>query len=328
MEHNHDIYLQKLQTSNDAKQRLGLASLVTFVIFFVELVGGFLSGSLALIADAGHMATDVFALLLGYAAAWFSRLPATPHRTYGFYRVEILAALANGVLLFGVSILVCYEAIRRLSETQEIHTQEMMLYGAIGLAANIVSALLLHRNSASNVNVRAAYLHVLSDLAGSVGVIIGAALIALTGLTVIDSAISLLISALIVRSAWGIITEAVDVLLESVPRDLDITSVDGALRQMNHVRDLHDLHVWSITSGVNALSCHVTVDEYDCSETLILGINAMLKEKFNIEHVTVQLETANVKAAMNHSEGCVEDADKKERVAENRIAVGHSHHAH
>jgi cobalt-zinc-cadmium efflux system protein len=313
MEHNHDIYLHKLQASDHARRGLGWASLITLTVFLVELIGGFLSGSLALIADAGHMATDVFSLLLGYFAAWAARLPATPQRTYGFYRVEILAALANGVLLFGVTMLICYEAVRRLFETQDIHSSEMMLYGGIGLVANIISVLLLHPSSASSVNVRAAYLHVLSDLLGSVGVLVGAALLWLTGWTPIDSIVSFFIAVLIVRSAWGIIVEAVDVLLESVPKDLDIVGVERALRDMTHVCDLHDLHVWSITSGVNALSCHVLVDEYDCSETLILGINKMLKEKFNIEHVTVQLENAKVKSAIKHGNGCTEAAEMKSR---------------
>jgi cobalt-zinc-cadmium efflux system protein len=300
VEHNHAIYLERLQVGKSALQSLGLASLITTTIFLIELVGGLLSGSLALLADSGHMATDVLALGLGWLAVWFAKKPATPERTYGYYRVEILAALANGVLLCALSVLVCYEAVQRLNEPKNIHVAEMFGFGAVGLLANVISALLLHKTSRTSVNVRAAYLHVIGDLLGSVGVVVGAVAIYLTGWLILDSIISILIAMLIVKSSWGVITESVDVLLESVPKDLDINEVEQALRQINHVRDLHDLHVWSITSGVNALSCHIVVDRYDCSEHVILTINKMLKERFRIEHVTVQLENFKVKTEINH----------------------------
>lgn len=312
MEHNQSIYLERLELGKSAQQSLGLATLITTTIFLVELIGGLISGSLALLADSGHMATDVLALGLGWLAVWFAKKPATAERTYGYYRVEILAALANGIVLCALSLLICYEAIMRLNEPKNIHIEEMFGFGAVGLLANVASAALLHRTSKTSVNVRAAYLHVIGDLLGSVGVVVGAGIIYFTGWLFVDSLISIAIAALIVRSSWGVITEAVDVLLESVPKDLDIQELEHALRQIAHVCDLHDLHVWSITSGVNALSCHIVVDEYDCSEQLILSINKMLKERFGIEHVTIQLETAKVKAEIKHR-SLAETAEQRER---------------
>lgn len=300
MEHNHHIYQERLKNDRFAGKGLAFAAGLTLVIFFVELIGGFVSGSLALVADAGHMATDVFALGISFIAVRFTQKPATPQRTYGFYRVEILAAFVNGLLLCLVSVYICIEAYQRFFNPQEIHTGEMLIYGAIGFAANVFSAVALRGTASHSVNVKAAYLHVMSDLLGSIGVIVAAGVIWLTGWTPIDPILSVILSLLIVRSAWGVITESVDILLESAPRGLDPKAVDAAMRQMPHVMDLHDLHIWSITSGVNALSCHILIDEYSCSQELIVGINTMLKARFEIEHVTVQLETQGVQDEMQH----------------------------
>lgn len=300
MEHNHHIYQERLKKSCAASKGLFLSTIITSVIFLVELIGGLISGSLALLADAGHMITDVFALLVSSVAVFFAAKPATKNRTYGFYRIEILAALLNGIMLCLIAIFICYEAIVRLTSPREIHTQEMMFFGSIGLAANIISVLLLHRSKECNVNIKAAYLHVLSDLIGSVGVLVAGGLIALTNWYAFDPIISLLIAMLIVRSGWNVVTEAIDVLLESVPRDLDIALIEKELRSHEHVIDIHDLHIWSITSGINALSCHIVVDEYDCSQNLILSINKLLKERFNIDHVTIQLENGHVHKHIGH----------------------------
>jgi cobalt-zinc-cadmium efflux system protein len=300
MEHNHHIYQEKLKKSSAASKGLFLSTFITAGIFLVELVGGLISGSLALLADAGHMFTDVLALLVSSLAVFFASKPATKNRTYGFYRIEILAALLNGTILCLIAVFICYEAIVRFGNPRDIHTDEMMLFGGFGLLANVVSACLLHRSKECSVNVKAAYLHVLSDLMGSVGVLVAAGLIALTGWQAFDSIISLFIAALIVRGGWNVVSESIDVLLESVPRDLDITSIEKELRAHKHVVDLHDLHIWAITSGINALSCHIVVDEYDCSQSLILSINKMLKERFNIDHVTIQLEDGHVHKHIAH----------------------------
>ncbi|MCS6989385.1 MAG: cation diffusion facilitator family transporter [Chloroherpetonaceae bacterium] len=317
MEHNQHVYQEKLQSSAKATKGLFFSTVVTTAIFLIELVGGFLSGSLALLADAGHMATDVFALLISYVAVWFASKPATKNRTYGYYRVEILAALLNGVILCLISIFVCYEAATRFGSPKEIDAEGMALFGGAGLLANVASAFLLHRSKEHSVNVRAAYLHVLSDLLGSIGVLVAAGLIALTGWQIIDPIVSVLIAFLIIRSGWNVVSESVDVLLESVPRDLDIAHIERELRAHEHVVDLHDLHIWSITSGVNALSCHIVVDEYDCSQTLILGINKMLKERFNIDHVTIQLEDGHVRKHIGHG--------KTQTSEEPRLPHRHAH---
>jgi len=300
MEHNQHIYQEKLKKSTTASKRLFLSTLVTTGIFLVELVGGWISGSLALLADAGHMFTDVLALLVSSLAIWLASKPATKSRTYGLYRIEILAALLNGTFLCLIAAFICYEAIMRFGIPKDIHTDEMMLFGGIGLLANVISAGLLHRSKESSINVKAAYLHVLSDLMSSVGVLVAAGLIALTGWQAFDSIVSLFIAGLIVRGGWNVVTESIDVLLESVPRDLDIVCIEKELRAHEHVVDLHDLHIWAITSGVNALSCHIVVDEYDCSQSLILSINKLLKERFNIDHVTIQLEDGHVHKHIAH----------------------------
>lgn len=319
MEHNQHIYQEKLEKSTTASRGLFLSTLVTAVIFLVELVGGLISGSLALLADAGHMVTDVFALLVSSLAVYLASKPATKKRTYGFYRIEILAALLNGTILCLIAIFICYEAIVRFGSPREIHTDEMMLFGGIGLLANVISAWLLHRSKESSVNVKAAYLHVLSDLMGSIGVLVAAGLIALTGWQAFDSIISILIAVLIVRGGWNVVSESVDVLLESVPHDLDIACVEKELRAHEHVVDLHDLHIWAITSGVNALSCHIVVDEYDCSQSLILSINKLLKERFNIDHVTIQLENEHVHKHIAHQQTLSENRGELHRQL-------HSHH--
>lgn len=300
MEHNQYIYQEKIKKSATASKRILLSTLLTAAIFLVELVGGLMSGSLALLADAGHMITDVFALLVSSFAVFLAAKPPTKNRTYGFYRIEILAALLNGTILCLIAAFICYEAIARFGSPREVHTHEMMLFGGIGLVANVVSASILHRSKESSMNVKAAYLHVVSDLIGSIGVLIAAGVIALTGLHFVDSIISILIAILIVKGGWNVVSESIDVLLESVPRDLDIARIETELRAHQHVVDLHDLHIWAITSGINALSCHLVVDEYDCSQNLILSINKLLKERFNIDHVTIQLENGHVHKHIAH----------------------------
>ncbi len=316
MEHNHYIYQEKLKKSSLASRGLFLSTLVTSAIFLVELVGGLISGSLALLADAGHMITDVLALLVSSLAVWLASKPATKNRTYGFYRIEILAALLNGTFLCLIAAFICYEAIIRFGIPKDIHTDDMMLFAGIGLLANVISAWLLHHSKESSINVKAAYLHVLSDLIGSVGVLVAAGLIAVTGWQAFDSIVGLFIAGLIVRGGWNVVSESIDVLLESVPRDLDIVCIEKELRAHEHVVDLHDLHIWAITSGVNALSCHIVVDEYDCSQSLILSINKLLKERFNIDHVTIQLEDGHVHKHIAHHQT---DLSEKR---------GDSHHIH
>lgn len=290
MEHNERIRSEQRFKGRKAKKGLRFAVTVTGVIFLTEIVGGLISGSLALLADAGHMATDLFALLISYLAIRFSSKPCTKKRSYGYFRLEIIAALVNGVILCITALFVTVEAWKRLSVPTEIETVQMLSFGMVGLAANIASALWLRKEKESSVNVRAAYIHILSDLAGSVGVVGGALLIGLTGWSWLDSFISFFIAILIVRSALKIIREAVDVLMESVPEELDIQDIEQTLLGFDHVNGLHDLHVWALTSGVNALSCHLLVDDPERAPALLDAIHKELKDRYNIDHVTIQLE--------------------------------------
>ncbi|MCW8799022.1 MAG: cation diffusion facilitator family transporter, partial [Prosthecochloris sp.] len=263
MEHNEQVLSERTFKGRKAKKGLRFAVSVTGLIFLVELIGGWVSGSLALMADAGHMATDLFALSISYLAIRLSARPSTKKRSYGYFRIEIIAALINGVILCITALFITIEAWKRISLPKEIDSAQMLVFGIIGLTANIASATMLHREQKNSVNVKAAYIHILSDLAGSVGVVAGSILISLTRITTIDSIISFIIAILIVQSALKIIREAVDVLMESVPPELDIQEIEEALLNFRHVEGLHDLHVWALTSGVNALSCHLLVKNLD-----------------------------------------------------------------
>ena len=293
MEHNERVRAEQRTRTFGARKSLKLAIIITAAIFFFEIAGGFISGSLALIADAGHMATDLFALLISFLAIRFSVQPSTKERSYGYFRLEILAALINGVVLCAVALFIVIEAWKRIAVPIDIAAIEMLAFGAVGLIANMVNAVFLQKEKDMSVNVRAAYIHILSDLAGSVGVVLGALLIRLTGWMVLDSLISLFIALLIVRSALTIIKEAVDVLMESVPKELDIENIEKTLLDFGHVKSLHDLHVWSLTSGINALSCHLQVDDLRMGQKLLRAVHRELKEKYNIDHVTIQLEEAD-----------------------------------
>ncbi|ACF14643.1 cation diffusion facilitator family transporter [Chloroherpeton thalassium ATCC 35110] len=307
MEHNYRIHLEKLKRNRKARKGLGFASILTITIFFAEVIGGWLSGSLALMADAGHMATDILSLAISYAAAVIAQKPATPNRSYGHYRVEILAALVNGLLLVLIATYICFEAYERLHIVREINAAEMFGFGIVGLLANIISAFFLYKSQGESVNIKAAYIHVLSDLLGSVAVILGAIGIFFTGFTILDPILSFIISLLILKSAWEIIVESVDILLEGVPRNIDISRIESSLRSLSHIKDLHDLHVWAITSGVNALSCHVLIDDYTNSREILLGINKMLKEKYDIDHITIQLEDSHVNEFVVSKRGASEN---------------------
>jgi len=265
---------------------------ITASIMVLEAIGGFLSGSLALQADAGHMLTDTSSLLLAVLAFSFATRPADLRRTYGFYRLEILAALANGVLLLLLAGWIVWEAIERFSDPRPIDAATMAIIAAIGLIANAVGLVLLHRRGGS-LNLRGAYLHVLGDTLSSVGVIVAAGVILLTGWTPIDPILSAVIACVIVWSAFSLVRSAVDVLLEAVPAHLDLAEVLHALEQTEGVAEVHDLHIWTISSGMHALSAHVVVDGCDFArnEEILRKLRALLAERFHLDHVTLQLET-------------------------------------
>jgi len=281
-----------------AEERRGLlkALALTSTILVAEVVGGFISNSLALLADAGHMLTDALALALAYLALGLATRPATPHKTYGWYRLEILAALTNGVTLVVISLFIFWEAYERFMDPPEVATGMMLVIATVGLVANALGLRFLSGHGGS-LNLRGAYLHVLGDLLSSVGVIIGGVVMWITGNFLIDPLLSVIIGVVIIVSAYRLLRESVDVLLEGAPIGLDLAEVEAALATVDRVEGVHDLHVWSLTSGVNALSCHVEVkfEALTGTDALLDRIRSVLQERFDISHTTIQIETESYK---------------------------------
>ena len=296
MDHDHDHgaghdHSHGAGAYRDADRRaLKIAAVLTAGFMLVEVAGGLITGSLALLADAGHMLSDSFSLVLALFAVSLAARPATSRRTFGFKRAEILAALVNGLLLALVSIWVVVEAIRRLGDPVEVLAGGMLTVAIIGLGVNVLAAWVLYSSSGESLNVKAALRHVLADLAGSVGVIIAAVVIMLTGWEAADPIISILISLLIVASAWSILRDSVDVLLEAVPRGLDAEKIGMAMASVPEVEQVHDLHVWEITSGFPSLSAHVLVGKDSDCHAARAEIEAVLHDEFEIDHVTLQVE--------------------------------------
>jgi cobalt-zinc-cadmium efflux system protein len=257
-----------------------------------EVIGGLLTGSLALLADAGHMLADVLGLAMALFAVWFSRRPATPARTFGFYRAEILAAVANALLLFGVAGYILFEAWQRLWAPSEIQSIPMLVVALGGLVVNLIGLRLLHDSASESLNARGAYLEVMADLIGSIGVVAAAAIIYLTGWWLADPLISVLIALLIVPRTWSLLRGGLDVLLESAPVGIDPAEIEQAARRLAGVKAVHDLHVWSIASGFIALSAHVQA-EHRNSHDVLHDLQAMLRERFNIQHSTLQVEVVD-----------------------------------
>jgi cobalt-zinc-cadmium efflux system protein len=264
--------------------------LITFGVMVAEVVAGVTSGSLALLADAGHMLTDVAGIGLALAAIYLAARPATDGRTYGWYRIEILAAVVNSMLLFGAGIWVLFEAWRRFSEPPEIRSGLMLAVAVVGLVANAISARLLIQGQRESLNMRGAYLEVLGDLLGSVAVIVAAVMIALTGYEAADAIASVLIGLLILPRTWHLLRQAVDVLLEATPRDVDLEEVRRHILEAEGVSDVHDLHAWTITSGMNVVSAHVVLIEGADPTEILDRLGTCLAGDFDIEHSTFQLE--------------------------------------
>lgn len=271
-------------------RRLTITLVLVGVYMVAEVIGGLLSNSLALLADAGHMLSDAAALGLSLFAIHLARRPSTPQRSYGYYRAEILAALANGAALVALSIYIFVEAIQRFLAPAEVQGGLMLWIAAGGLAVNVVSLWILHAGRQESLNVHGAWLHVLGDALGSVGTIVAGLLIWAFGWYWSDPLASLLIGGLIIYSSWALLKEAVAVLMESAPRGIDPDNVLAAILAVPGVRAAHDLHIWTITSGIHALSAHVTVEsQVDDHETLG-AIRHVLHERFHIDHLTIQVE--------------------------------------
>lgn len=266
---------------------------ISLSVFIVELAAGLITNSLALLADAGHVLTDVAGVVIALIAVWFSARPGGERRTFGYHRMEILAAVVNAVLLFAVAGVVLYHAWGRLQAEPEILTGPMMLVAAIGLVANIISGALLHAGQAQSLNIRGAYLEVVGDALGSIAVLVAGAVIALTGLRAADAIAAALIGLLIVPRTWGLLRDAVDVLLEATPRGVDISHVRRHILDAPGITDVHDLHVWAITSGLNVISAHVVLAEGSDPDLALDSLSRCLSDHFDMEHSTFQLETAD-----------------------------------
>jgi cobalt-zinc-cadmium efflux system protein len=264
---------------------------LTAGIAVLEAVGGWFSHSLALMSDAGHMLTDVSAMVLALLALWFAGRPADPRRTYGYVRLEILSALVNGVLLLGITLLIVVEAISRLRDPPQVHLLPMAVLAGIGLCANLGALSFLHRSH--TLNARAAFLHVVGDTLSSMGVLLGAGVMALTHWHWVDPALSLAISVVIVIGSWRLLRDAVDVLLEAVPAHVDLEAVRVLLERAEGVVAVHDLHVWTLSSGLYALSAHLVVlDPMVCNNDQILsGLKHDLLGRYGIDHTTIQIES-------------------------------------
>lgn len=276
------------------RSRMLLVLGLTTTVLVAEVVGGWITGSLALLADAGHMFTDVAGIILAILAVTFASRPATDERTYGYYRMEILAAVINAVLLFGVAVFILVEAWMRWSSPPDVDGGLMLAFAAVGLVANMIGLLLLRSGSKASLNVKGAYLEVLGDTLGSAAVIIAALAIAVTGWQRADIVASVLVALMILPRTWSLLREATDVLLEAVPKGTNLTEIRQHIIEVPGVVDAHDLHVWTLTSGIPVLSVHVVVDDHvlidNTGGEVLDALGECLAHHFDVEHCTFQLE--------------------------------------
>jgi len=282
-------------TGEDRALRVGLLATSAFCV--AEVVGGWLTNSLALLSDAGHMLSDVAALGLTLFALVMARRPPTAAKTFGYHRAEILVALLNGVVLWVVVIFVLREAWQRLADPPQVAGAGMTIVALLGLVINVVVARRLHAHRRHSLNVRGAYLHVVSDLLGSVGVLVAGIVVMTTGWTLVDPIVSVGISLLILGSSWQLVREAVDVLMEAVPPHIDLDVLRASLEAIPGTREVHDLHVWTLTTGHYALSAHAVADPGVPTDEIVARMAATCGDEFSIDHVTIQVEYANRRAS-------------------------------
>ena len=274
------------------KKSLAIVFGLTFFYLIVEIIGGLWTGSLALLADAGHMLTDVAGVGLALLAIWFAEKPASPERTYGYYRVEILAALTNAVVLILISLYILYEAYERFRNPPEVQSATMIGVAVVGLAVNIIGVYILRSGSGESLNMKGAYFEVLSDMLTSIGVIIAGIIMLTTGWYYADPLISAGIGLFILPRTWALLKDAVGVLIEGTPADVEIDKLRETLEKVEGVAGIHDLHVWSLTSGVNAMSVHAVLKNDDEHDEVMQRVHALCTKDFKITHVTVQTECA------------------------------------
>ncbi|MEK5272160.1 cation diffusion facilitator family transporter [Aeribacillus sp. FSL K6-8394] len=292
--HSHDHHHDFNRENN--KKGLIIALFITVGILLLEFFGGLMTNSLALLSDSGHMLSDASSLALSLIAIWFAAKPASPNKTYGFYRFEILAALFNGVTLFVIAGFIIWEAVQRFFNPPTVASGSMMLIASIGLFANLLSAWVLMRKGdvKHNVNVRSAYLHVIGDALGSVGAIAAGFIMWLFDWYIADPIISILVALLILKGAWGVLKHSIHILMEGTPVTIDQNEVKKALKSIEGVKDVHDLHIWTITSGLDSLSCHILIEDHQDSQKVLQAAIHMIEEKFKILHTTIQIETSQI----------------------------------
>lgn len=289
--HNGGAHVHSHGRASRSRRRLRTVLILTAAYMFAEALGGWWTGSLALLADAGHMLTDVAALSLALVAIWFGARPATSSKTFGYYRLEILAALINGVALVLIALLIIYEAYQRWADPPEIKSTAMIFVASGGLFINIICAWILHGDHEEDLNIRGAWLHIIGDALGSVGAIAAGALMSIYGWYQADPLFSIIISLLIVWSSWNLIRESTNVLLEGTPAHINLAAVEDAILETDGVQDVHDLHIWTITSGREALSAHVIHVETISQPELLKELRTKLHDRFGVDHLTIQMET-------------------------------------
>ena len=272
--------------------KLKIAIMLTGSILVIEVVGGLLSNSLALLSDAGHMFADVVALSLSWYGVKQAQRPSSSRMTFGYHRVGVIIAIVNAISIFAIAAVILYEAYRRLQQPPEVEGALMLSVAVVGLGINAFVAFWLRREQQSNINVRSAFWHALGDALASVGVIVGGIIILVTGWFLADPIISVIIGLIITLAAWRILKEGFTILLEATPRHVNIAEMLDALKQLSEVKDVHDVHVWSISSELHAMSCHVLIDDLPTSEAADIRqkIEEVLRQQFDIEHATLQME--------------------------------------
>ncbi|HEV7616384.1 MAG TPA: cation diffusion facilitator family transporter [Solirubrobacterales bacterium] len=284
--HSHALDARR----EDSRRRMWIALAINVGLLLAEAVGGVVTGSLALLADAGHLLSDVGSIVLALIAARLASLPATGQRTFGYQRSEVLAALVNGLLLVAVSLGIAIAAIGRFSDPPAIEGAGVLLLGVIGLAGNVAATVVLARGQREDINLEGVLRHSFADALGSVGVIFAGGFVLLGGSAIVDPIVGLLIAALVLASSWRLIKEPFDVLMEAAPADLDVDALGAALCSEDGVRSVHDLHAWTVTAGFGAVAAHVVVSR-DCDRDLVRQrLELTLRERFAIEHTTLQME--------------------------------------
>lgn len=291
---NHQHHHQNIREGN--KKGLTIALLITLSITLMEFIGGLLTNSLALLSDAVHMLSDSSSLMLSLIAFWFAEKPPSSNKTFGYYRFEILAAFFNGITLFVIAGWIVYEAIGRITEPPTVASGTMMLIAIIGLVANLSSAFFLMKqgNVKENVNVKSAYIHVIGDALGSIGAILAGMLMWIFEWYLADPLISIVVALLILRSAWGVLKNSIHILMEGTPITIDQEKLKETLLSIEGVINIHDLHIWTLTSGLDSLTCHLLIDDDGNEQNILQHAITLIEKEFSIIHTTIQIEKDDI----------------------------------